>query len=426
MKTNTATLFAGWLFITIAAHAQSVYQPKGCSASTGPNVSPVVLQHPESRYQLIASKWSEIEPAPGVFSFSALKGKINLVKQYKKKYSLAVGMGGPGSPAWLVDSLHVPFVDYKFRGTTPYKLPLWWDSVVQNRIGLMVGRLGEQFKNDTSLALVYITQMTANGNEGHLQGVNMDSMRARGYTPERWMTAATKTAHYFADAFPSKALAFEIHDIENSSEIPIAIINELHNEASLNHRVGAALWWLSGKTTYQPGLLSFMKNFPGDKYAQLIAHSGQPDRFAEGTIATAFAQAKELNIRYLEPWYEEYNKRAIDNLLHDFNVWVDSAFVVTAVSETQIAAPVEFYLRQNFPNPFNPSTVISFQLSVNSRVTLKVFDVNGREVARLVDGNLKAGNHALTFNASDLPSGVYFYKLMSGQHTQVRKAILLR
>ncbi len=92
-------------------------------------------------------------------------------------------------------------------------------------------------------------------------------MRSRGNTPERWITAATRTARYFANAFPLKALAFEIHDIENSSEIPIAIINELYNDSLLNRRVGAAMWWLSGKTTYQPNLVAFMKNFPGDKYA---------------------------------------------------------------------------------------------------------------------------------------------------------------
>ncbi len=126
MKTaNTATFLAVWLFIAITAQAQSVYKHRGCSASTGPNVSPVVLQRPESRYQLVGAKWSEVEPSPGVFSFSALRDKINLIKQHNKKYALAVGMGGPGSPAWLVDSLHVPFVNYSFRGTTPYKLSLW-------------------------------------------------------------------------------------------------------------------------------------------------------------------------------------------------------------------------------------------------------------------------------------------------------------
>lgn len=88
--------------------------------------------------------------------------------------------------------------------------------------------------------------------------------------------------------------------------------------------------------------------------------------------------------------------------------------------------PTEFSLSQNYPNPFNPSTVISFQLPVNSHVTLKVFDVNGREVATLVEGELSAGNHIVQFAPSDLADGVYFYKLTAGKFSQTRKAILLR
>jgi hypothetical protein len=426
MKCYIATVFILIMLLFTKLLSQEIYKPKGCSASTGPNVSSVVLNHPESRYQLIVTKWSEIEPSPGVFTFSALKNKINLVKQYNKKYALAVGMGGPGSPPWLVDSFHVPFVDYKFRGTTPYKLPLWWDSTVQNRIGIMVGRLGEEFKNDTSLALVYVTQMTANGNEGHLQGVNMDSMRSRGYTPKRWITAATQTAHYFAEAFPAKALAFEIHDIENSSEIPITIINELYNEALLNHRVGAAMWWLSGKTTYQPDLLSFLKTFPGDKYAQMIAHSGQPERFADSTIATAFEQAKELNVRYIELWYEEYNTHSIDHLLRDFNLWADSVFVLTEVYETQNNIPLGFALYQNYPNPFNPSTTIRFSLPKTEYITLKVFDVLGNEITTLVNGEMTAGEHSVVFDAKDLSTGIYLYKLEASNFVQQKKMIVIK
>ncbi|MFZ5948576.1 MAG: T9SS type A sorting domain-containing protein [Stygiobacter sp.] len=418
------------LLLFTKLYSQEVYKPKGCSASTGPNVSAIVLKHPESRYQLIVTKWSEIEPSPGVFSFSTLKDKINLVKQYNKKYALAVGMGGPGSPPWLVDSFHVPFLDYKFRGTTPYKLPLWWDSTVQSRIKLMVDAIGNEFQNDTSLVLVYITQMTANGNEGHLQYINMDSMRTHGYTAEKWINAAKQTAYYFANAFPTKALAFEIHDIDNSSVIPTTIISDLYNDTLLHRRVGAALWWLSGKTNYQAGLLSFLKTFPGDKYAQMIAHSGQPDRFADNTIATAFAQAKELNVRYIELWYEEYNSHSIDQLLRDFNSWVDSVFVLTGVYESQNNIPSEFALYQNYPNPFNPTTTIKYSIPISVETSymtsLRIYDILGKEVATLVNEHQPAGNYAVKFDGSNFSSGVYFYKLQSGEFVQVNKMILMK
>lgn len=88
--------------------------------------------------------------------------------------------------------------------------------------------------------------------------------------------------------------------------------------------------------------------------------------------------------------------------------------------------PVSFSLQQNHPNPFNPSTEIRFSLPRHVHVTLKVFDVNGREVATLVDGEMTTGNHAVTFSPSHTASGLYFYKLTAGKFSQTRKAVLLR
>lgn len=99
----------------------------------------------------------------------------------------------------------------------------------------------------------------------------------------------------------------------------------------------------------------------------------------------------------------------------------------TAVEDIEEQANVrEFRLEQNYPNPFNPNTVIRFQLPVGRHVTLKVFDVNGREVARLVDDYLVAGNHNATFAPRDWAGGIYFYQLTTGQHSQTRKAILMK
>ncbi|MDZ7363856.1 MAG: prolyl oligopeptidase family serine peptidase [candidate division KSB1 bacterium] len=93
----------------------------------------------------------------------------------------------------------------------------------------------------------------------------------------------------------------------------------------------------------------------------------------------------------------------------------------------------EFRLAPNYPNPFsvngtfgNPSTVIHFQLPVNSHVTLQVFDVNGREVATLVEGRLEAGSHNVTFAPRELAGGIYFYQLTAGKFSQTRKAVLVK
>ncbi|MBN1407789.1 MAG: T9SS type A sorting domain-containing protein, partial [Calditrichaceae bacterium] len=85
-----------------------------------------------------------------------------------------------------------------------------------------------------------------------------------------------------------------------------------------------------------------------------------------------------------------------------------------------------FALYQNYPNPFNPSTLISYQLPSSDFVTLKVYDVLGKEVKMLVNERQHAGNHSVQFDASSLPNGVYFYKIEAGTYCDTRKLLLLK
>lgn len=88
--------------------------------------------------------------------------------------------------------------------------------------------------------------------------------------------------------------------------------------------------------------------------------------------------------------------------------------------------PKEFSLQQNYPNPFNPSTEINFQTQISGHVDLIVYDLLGREVRTLVSRNLEAGNHSFEFVATNLPSGIYFYKLTAGNFVQTKKMTLLK
>ncbi|GEM_PF-1404799 len=96
------------------------------------------------------------------------------------------------------------------------------------------------------------------------------------------------------------------------------------------------------------------------------------------------------------------------------------------ISTLPAGVPTQFVLEQNYPNPFNPSTIIRYQLSENSRVSLKVYNTLGIEVATLVDGLQDAGYKAITFDASALPSGMYIYKLMTPSFSDVKKMLLVR
>jgi hypothetical protein len=96
----------------------------------------------------------------------------------------------------------------------------------------------------------------------------------------------------------------------------------------------------------------------------------------------------------------------------------------TAVSGNEL--PVILSLGQNYPNPFNPGTTINYQLRTQSHITLKVFDLLGKEVATLVNGIEQPGYRSVYFDASNLESGVYYYRLQAGSYTETKKFILLR
>ncbi len=86
----------------------------------------------------------------------------------------------------------------------------------------------------------------------------------------------------------------------------------------------------------------------------------------------------------------------------------------------------KFSLSQNYPNPFNNSTVVQYEISVSGLVTIKIYDVLGREIKTLVNDIIKTGKYSIKFNADNLPSGVYFCRLKSGNYVQTRKMILLK
>lgn len=98
---------------------------------------------------------------------------------------------------------------------------------------------------------------------------------------------------------------------------------------------------------------------------------------------------------------------------------------ITSV-ETETNIPHSFLLEQNFPNPFNPSTRIQYQVSSNSNVTLKVYDILGNEVASLVNEQKPKGIFEVEFEATQLTSGIYFYKLQAGFFVETKKMILIR
>ncbi|MBW7888084.1 MAG: T9SS type A sorting domain-containing protein [Bacteroidetes bacterium] len=91
-----------------------------------------------------------------------------------------------------------------------------------------------------------------------------------------------------------------------------------------------------------------------------------------------------------------------------------------------IVTPFTYSLEQNFPNPFNPTTTISFSLAITEKATLKIFDILGREVTTLVNNELGAGAHIIEWNSSNVSSGVYFYRLETSNYVNTKKMVVMK
>ena len=122
---------------------------------------------------------------------------------------------------------------------------------------------------------------------------------------------------------------------------------------------------------------------------------------------------------------ENYSANFIADSLELWSVKEIYNNIVTGL-EGEILSLPDYKLSQNYPNPFNPSTKITYSIPEKSNVSLKVFDLLGSEVVELVKDEIEAGTYEITFYASNLPSGIYYYKLQAGSFVETKKLILLK
>lgn len=157
---------------------------------------------------------------------------------------------------------------------------------------------------------------------------------------------------------------------------------------------------------------------PGHKYRIYIytdQDSPNPDNryFWKGSDNSLYNPACSCDVQSAWPNYD-----------YAFKTY---GYLPVSVDEELRATPCNISLSQNYPNPFNASTTISYELSNQDYVTLVVYDILGREVQTLVEGFHDAGSHVINFDAKNLPSGIYFYKLQTGNSSlQTKKMLLIR
>ena len=105
---------------------------------------------------------------------------------------------------------------------------------------------------------------------------------------------------------------------------------------------------------------------------------------------------------------------------------ISTSTITGIVEQNPGALPSKYSLSQNYPNPFNPGTSFNYTIPVSGNVSIKIYNILGQEVAKVFQGFQKAGNYTANFNASKLSSGVYLYRLQSGQFSEVKKMLLMK
>jgi hypothetical protein len=153
-----------------------------------------------------------------------------------------------------------------------------------------------------------------------------------------------------------------------------------------------------------------------------------------GLYTTSFLNGRNTNWRQESPdkignvVVETMDVRAADGkvVVGTFGKGAYSATILTTDVNEDIQLPNSITLKQNYPNPFNPSTSIEYSIVSGEFVSLKVYDMIGKEITTLVNENKSAGNYKVNFDASSLASGVYIYKLTAGNFSESKKMILAK
>ncbi len=207
-----------------------------------------------------------------------------------------------------------------------------------------------------------------------------------------------------ARAFGNGGLAYNVSVDTSDSNIPVELVSL---KASIDNN-NVTLNWATATETNNKGFQVERKSLNTD-YRQIA--------FVEGNGTTTQPHQYRLEDKNLNSGKYTYRLKQID-----FNGKSDYSNEI----EADVKSPADYSLLQNYPNPFNPSTTIKYSIPKKNYVSLIVYDLLGNEAAILVDEAKPAGNYEVEFDASNLSSGVYFYKLQAGSFMQTKKMIVLR
>lgn len=191
-----------------------------------------------------------------------------------------------------------------------------------------------------------------------------------------------------------------------------------------------SLLWIAGGTTKDNGNYpevntTYEYNMSTKQWTQKA--DGPASTLGAGVLLSNSQNAGKMLSNSDETGYKAFIFGGFSNGIASDNALIFSRQLgVLAIVDSNPDRPTQFSLFQNYPNPFNPATTIQFNVAKSVNVKLKVHDLLGREVLTLIDSEYKAGQYKVTFNANQLTAGIYFYRVIMGNYTAVKKMVVLK
>lgn len=294
---------------------------------------------------------------------------------------------------------------------------MWWDSrndpsnnILTETFGAVSTDGGVTYTNfmisnqNFNPNSIKIYQGTEHYYLGDYQGI------ASSTTTFPFYTGQNNTLHDYTAFMPDYGISFQR---------PVDSVN--HGQTSVNRVIAPMMGPYSGTVTYSAsvsptpsqGTITFNWSPSNVK-----TFTGAPDSLTLNTVVSADVPYQNYTISVTATESGGPRTHTRD--------WILTVANIIGVSNNNNEVPLIYALGQNYPNPFNPTTQIEYTIPKQSFVTIKVYNLLGQDVATLVNSVKQAGIHDITFNASDLPSGIYYYRIKAGDYTDARKMMLVK
>lgn len=386
-------------FLSIETTAQNYPPPTGVYCSCAPtlgigngSVDPNIAAKPFVKGILVRVPWRLLEPQDNAFTWSLIDDQISKANNFGKKISLGVE-NGTGIPQWLFDKGAQQLFTTLPKNDT---IAIPWDSTYLAQWQEFVAELGNKYKNDTTITLVYITNSTANGFEMQMPFQSTPTLADAGYTDGKMIQSWKECIDAFEAAFPNHYLSNDFHPVNGSNAVADSVYNYATN--TIGNRYGANAWWWTQKNAktvypsqYNITLHSAQNNtFTGVQFA----NNGTTDsaKFGEGGMPGALQLAIDDGIFYWEIWNQDILNPKFEQLL------TDAQCKGTSTANEKITRSEAFNL---YPNPTSGTLYID-ALEDEQHYTISIYNLTGK---LLLQQNSSSKNSIL--NLGHLPTGFY-------------------